>query len=239
MGSGERRWNLNIHYHRVVLDSIPAGATTALDVGSGNGLLSFDLADRGLEVVGIDSDEASTERARADPRCSDRTTFVHGDVFTYPFDAGTFDLVTASAMLHHVDAVEGLRRMAELVRPGGVVAIVGFANPSGPVDWALIVAGSLARRARVVAGQYWEHHAPIRWPPPLTIDEMRTLAQAEMPGATFRRRMAHRYSIVWSRPITPTGERTPARGAQTGHAPSSASAISSRRSDERVRPSFR
>jgi SAM-dependent methyltransferase len=202
--SGQRRWNLNTHYHRIVLDSIPAGATTALDIGSGNGLLSFDLAARGLQVVGIDPDEASIERARSDPDWSDRTTFLHGDVFTYPFEAGSFDLVTASAMLHHVDAVQGLRRMAELVRPGGVVAIVGFANPSGPVDWALIVAGFFATKARAVTGRYWEHHAPIRWPPPLTIDEMRTLAELEMPGATFKRRMAYRYSIVWSRPIGTT-----------------------------------
>lgn len=205
MDSGQRRWNLNIHYHRIVLDSVPTDATTALDIGSGNGLLSFDLAAQGLEVVGIDPDEASIERARTDPDCSDQTTFLHGDVFTYPFEAGSFDLVTASAMLHHVDAVEGLRRMAELVRPGGVVAIVGFAKPSGPLDWALIAAGSFATKARAVTGRYWEHHAPIRWPPPLTIDEMRALAESEMPGVTFKRRMAHRYSIVWSRPITPTG----------------------------------
>jgi len=47
------RWNLNTHYHRVVLDDIPAGALTALDVGSGNGLLSFDLAvhNRHLEAA--------------------------------------------------------------------------------------------------------------------------------------------------------------------------------------------
>ena len=98
MASGQRRWNLNIHYHRIVLESIPAGATTALDVGSGNGLLSFDLAAKGLQVVGIDPDEASIERARSDPDCSDRTAFLHGDVFTYPFEVGSFDLVPASAM---------------------------------------------------------------------------------------------------------------------------------------------
>ncbi|MFZ6003706.1 MAG: class I SAM-dependent methyltransferase [Actinomycetota bacterium] len=137
----QRRWNLNIHYHPVILDAIPVGATRALDVGSGNGLLSFDLAARGLEVVGIDPDEASVERARSDPGRSERTTFVHGDVFTYPFEPGSFDLVVASAMLHHVDAVKGLRRMTQLARPGGVIAVVGFANPSGPIDWALAAAG--------------------------------------------------------------------------------------------------
>lgn len=196
------RWNLNIHYHRIVLDAIPDGATTALDVGSGDGLLTFDLAARGLEVVGIDPDLASVERARADPACSTRTTFLHGDVFTHPFRRGSFDLVAASAMLHHVDARAGLRRMAELVRPGGTVAIVGFANPSGPIDWAYIVAGFLLTRVRGALGYYWEHHAPIQWPPPLTMHDMRQLADSEMPGATFGRAMAHRYTIVWTRPAS-------------------------------------
>lgn len=77
--------------------------------------------------------------------------------------------------------------MAELVRPGGTVAIVGFANPSGPADWAYIVAGFLLTRVRGAVGHYWEHHAPIRWPPPLTMHEMRRLVDSEMPGATFGR----------------------------------------------------
>ena len=59
MEDRRRRWNLNIHDHRIALDSVPAGAATALDIGSGNGLLSFDLAARGLDVVGIDPDEPS------------------------------------------------------------------------------------------------------------------------------------------------------------------------------------
>lgn len=104
MTAMRRRWNLNIHYHRIILDSIPDGATTALDVGSGDGLLTFDLAAKGLDVVGIDSDIASVERARADSASSARTTFLLGDVFTQPFEPGSFDLVASSAMLHHVDA---------------------------------------------------------------------------------------------------------------------------------------
>jgi SAM-dependent methyltransferase len=198
LGDSDGRWNLNVHYHRRVLDAVPDGAKNALDIGSGDGLLAFDLADRGLEVVGIDSDEASIERARSDHRCSDRTAFLLGDVLTYPFEPGTFDVVAASAMLHHVDAIQGLRRMAELVRPGGVVALVGFANPSDIADWTLVLAGFLLTRAQGALGRHWHHHAPMQWPPPLSMREMRTITEEVMPEATFKRGMAHRYSIVWS-----------------------------------------
>ena len=194
------QWNLNIHYHRVVLDAVPATAVNALDVGCGNGLLSFDLATAGLDVVGIDPDWPSIERATSNPHASEKTTFICGDVFTQHFEHGQFDVVASSAMLHHVDARDGLRRMRQLVRSGGLLAIVGFANPSSPVDLAFIVAGSVRRRVRVTRGHYWEHDAPMRWPPPMSINEMRSLVERELPGARFRRHMAHRFSIVWHAP---------------------------------------
>jgi 2-polyprenyl-3-methyl-5-hydroxy-6-metoxy-1,4-benzoquinol methylase len=196
----EIRWNLNIHYHRVVLDAVRPSATNALDVGSGNGVLSFDLAQRGLKVLGIDPDAPSVERARADPAATDRTVFVCADLFTHPFEPASFDVVASIAMLHHVDAENGLRRMRELVRPGGVLVVVGFAMPSGPVDAALSVAGFVYKRTRQWRGHYWEHDAPTCWPPPLSINEIRTLVLRELPGARFRRRMSHRYSTVWHAP---------------------------------------
>lgn len=197
---GHARWNLNIHYHRVVLDAVPAGAVTALDVGSGNGLLSFDLAGCGLDVTGIDPDAASIERAMTDPARSARTNFIRADVFNHPFELASFDVVASSAMLHHVDAGRGLRRMRDLVRPGGVLAIVGFAMPSDLRDRALIAAGFVYTSSRRLTGRYWEHDAPKTWPPPCSIDEMRSLANRELSGAEFRSRMAHRYSIVWRAP---------------------------------------
>ncbi len=99
-----------------------------------------------------------------DPACSARTSFIAADVFTHPFAPASFDLVTSNAMLHHVDAEPGLRRMRELVRPGGVVAIVGFAMPSDPLDRALITAGFVYASSRKLTGRYWEHDAPKTWP---------------------------------------------------------------------------
>lgn len=46
-----QRWNLNVYYHCVFLDVVPASASRVLDVGCGDGVLSFDLADREVEVV--------------------------------------------------------------------------------------------------------------------------------------------------------------------------------------------
>ncbi len=207
----DSRWNLNIHYHRLFLNAIPTGATTAIDVGCGDGLLSFDLADRGLRVTGVDPHAPSIERARSDPRATPSTQFVCGDVFETDLPPASFDLVAASAVLHHLDARAGLRRMRQLVRPGGVVVVVGFGRPDGVKDRLLEIAGAASKRLRVMRGQYWEHNAPISWPPPLTTGEMCDLGREELPSALFRRLMSNRFSLVWTAPTTGTGALQPDR----------------------------
>jgi hypothetical protein len=68
------------------------------------------------------------------------------------------------------------------------------------MDLALIAAGFVRTKACALRGRYWEHDAPVCWPPPMSIDEMRALVERELPGARFRRHMAHRYSVVWRAP---------------------------------------
>ena len=55
--SDEDRWNHNIHYHPVVLATVPAGARTALDVGCGEGTLARALRRRVPHVLGMDRHE--------------------------------------------------------------------------------------------------------------------------------------------------------------------------------------
>lgn len=200
MAAPDRRWNLNIHYHRAILGVAPPPGSHALDVGCGEGLLTFDLAARGLQVIGIDPHEPSIERATADPAADERSEFVCADFFAHEFEPQTFDLVASSAMLHHVDAAQALRRMRQLVRPSGFIAIVGFAQPADLHDRAFSAAGALVKRAHQIRGDYWEHHAPICWPPPLNSDQMASLGSRELPGSTFRRLMSNRYSLIWRAP---------------------------------------
>jgi SAM-dependent methyltransferase len=195
-----QRWNMNIRYHRRVLDAVPAGASTARDVGAGDGLLAFDLAERGLWVTAIDGDEASVQRARSDARATERIDFVLGDVFTHTFEPKSFDVVASIAMLHHVGASDGLRRMRQLVSPGGVIALVGFATPSSRGDLVRGVAGALFKKSMQIRGRYWEHEAPTCWPPPTSTAEMRQVVETELPGADFEPLLSGRYGVTWRAP---------------------------------------
>lgn len=191
------RWNHNIHLHRVVLDAVPAGARRALDVGCGEGMLARELAERVPEVVGIDLDEPSVRLAREH---GGLPTYVHGDVLVHPFEPASFDVVASVAALHHLDARAGLRRFAELVRPGGVVAVVGLARSELPKDLPWELAGAVTTRAIKLRRTYWEHSAPTVWPPPETYQGMRAIVEEELPGATFRRHVLWRYWLRWTKP---------------------------------------
>jgi ubiquinone/menaquinone biosynthesis C-methylase UbiE len=121
-----QEWNVNIHYDAQLAASVPARAAAVLDVGCGDGFLAARLACQVPEVVAIDIDAPVLDRARA--RFPDaKVTWCHGDVLTYPLEPASFDAVLSNAALHHLpDTRAALRRLGELVQPGGTLAVVGF-----------------------------------------------------------------------------------------------------------------
>jgi hypothetical protein len=77
-----------------------------------------------------------------------------------------------------MNAIEALDRMQDLLRPGGVLAVIGLARVSTGTDLALQLPAAISSRAHhLVAnhGQYRAgscvapvHQPPLLWPPPLT-----------------------------------------------------------------------
>ena len=110
---------------RRILGHIHGGRV--LDVATGRGGFVAFLAD-GLadydEIVGIELDadrQTAFEAATAGRR---DVRFVLGDFLGTAFEPDSFDTVAVSASLHHFDDPTAvLRRMRDLVRPGGWVVI--------------------------------------------------------------------------------------------------------------------
>ncbi|GAA1403660.1 class I SAM-dependent methyltransferase [Oerskovia paurometabola] len=127
-------WNHSTHYFPVLTRLVGPGTRTALDVGCGEGLLTRRLRAAGAgEVLGLDLDPAQVDRARLAAGGSPGQTgldYVTGDVLD-PLTglAGPFDLVTTVATLHHLPLDAGLRRLRDLVAPGGTLAVVGLTRP--------------------------------------------------------------------------------------------------------------
>jgi SAM-dependent methyltransferase len=107
--------------HIEALNVVKPGART-LEVGCGNGSISAWLAERvspGGEAVAVDLD-LSLIKVRA-PNFELR----QGDIVAGPVERGSFDLVTARAVLHHVaDAEAAITNLVASLRPGGALLLI-------------------------------------------------------------------------------------------------------------------
>lgn len=100
-----------------------------LDVGCGPGALTACARSRGAEVSAIDPSPPFVDAIRERfPGIDARI----GTAEELPYDAGTFDAALAQLVVHFMtDPVAGIRQMARVVRPGGVVAACVWDGPTG------------------------------------------------------------------------------------------------------------
>jgi SAM-dependent methyltransferase len=205
----EDRWNHNLHYLPYVLDAVPPGARRALDIGCGEGTVTRRLRAIVPTVLGIDVDARSVGLARAHPDAGD-IRYLLGDVLVDHDELApdSFDVVTAVAVVHHLDPAAALRRMLELLRPGGVLVVIGLARWRLPADLPYVVAATAATAAtsRLMRrrGRFWEHPSPVTEPRE-TFPQLSRLAAEHLPGAQLRRRLLWRYSLSWTKPQRPGG----------------------------------
>jgi SAM-dependent methyltransferase len=109
--------------HRRHIERLGAGpGARSLEVGCGNGSMSAWLAGRlapggravavDLDLSLIDADVPGLELRQA-------------DILAGPVEPGSFDLVTARAVLHHVaDAEAAVRNLVASARPGGSILLI-------------------------------------------------------------------------------------------------------------------
>ncbi len=97
------------------------GARQVLDVGCGTGTFALLLADRGLEVTGVDPAGGSLAVARSKPGAH-RVRWIHGDATALPpmqVDLATMTGNVAQAIVEPPRWVAALRGVHEALRPGG------------------------------------------------------------------------------------------------------------------------
>lgn len=198
-------FNHNDVHHPLLLRAAPRTARRALDVGCGAGTLARRFAARGLDVDGIDPAGEPLALAEAIGSPGPGTiTYHHADVTRFPLPSRHYDVITCVASLHHVPfaTVTSLR---EALAPGGVLAVLGLANPATFRDWAVWL-GSVpfdyAAKAVVAAadrlggGHDTQPEPPIRdWD--MSMSDIRREAAALLPGSRVRLLPFWRYLLTF------------------------------------------
>lgn len=121
------RWR-SVANSAAYLASRLAPSRSLLDVGCGPGTLTLDLARHVApgRVVGVDNAPVVLEEARKALAGDElpNVAFEQADVYSLPFDDGSFEIVHAHQLCQHLaEPVRALEEMARVCRPGGVVAV--------------------------------------------------------------------------------------------------------------------
>lgn len=110
-----------------ILDLIgPVEGARILDLGCGDGLLTWTLAERGARAVGIDADRAMLDAASARSTRGQRQPprFIEGRIEQLPFADGSFDVVVIVTVLCLVaDRAGAVREAARVLRPAGRLVV--------------------------------------------------------------------------------------------------------------------
>jgi 2-polyprenyl-3-methyl-5-hydroxy-6-metoxy-1,4-benzoquinol methylase len=190
-------WNHNTAYHPWLLRLAARQRGDVLDVGCGDGLLAQRLAPVSRSVTAIDPDPAAIRRA-ADRLAGFETVDLSNTAFlSFDPSGRRFDLITFVASLHHMPLRPTLERARDLLRPSGLIAVVGLSANKTARDWMwsamclpAVRVGSLRHHEVRDVGVHTTR-------PRESLDEIRRIANEELPGVSVRRALYYRYLMTW------------------------------------------
>jgi demethylmenaquinone methyltransferase/2-methoxy-6-polyprenyl-1,4-benzoquinol methylase len=130
----DKIWRRRVAKKFSVILHDPSARVLDLCCGTGDLSLAFRKeAPVGAEIVGSDFVPEMLLRARAKAAESGaNVTFVEADALSLPFDEKSFDLLSCSFGFRNLANYEkGLQEIYRVLKPGGVAAILEFAEPRG------------------------------------------------------------------------------------------------------------
>ncbi|CAG0901852.1 unnamed protein product [Cyprideis torosa] len=108
---------------------LPEPFSLAADVGCGSGQCTELLAPFFQRVVGIDPSESQLKEARM-RSCATNVEYLRGDCSSLPLSSCSVDLITACQAGHWFDLDAFYSETKAALKPGGIVALIGYSYPS-------------------------------------------------------------------------------------------------------------
>lgn len=117
---------------RFIVDSAKPFKAPVLDIGTGKGYASVELARRGINVTTIDISEEDIRIAYLNALNAEVDSLIEYHIVEQgklPFDDKSFNLVTMVSVLHHLTSIEEvLPEISRVLIPGGRLLVSDFTN---------------------------------------------------------------------------------------------------------------
>jgi ubiquinone/menaquinone biosynthesis C-methylase UbiE len=199
-------WTANNHYHDFLLSHVPQNCENALEIGCGTGAFARLLAKRSKRVVALDLSSEMIRVARSRSSQFDNLEFQLADAMTWNFPQSHFDFICSIATLHHVQQRELFVKIKDTLKPGGILVVLDLVASNSLVERMLDVFGfGVSGSLRLIHNgrlkppaevrKAWEQHG--KHDHYSTVSQMQALADEILPGATVRRHLLWRYSLVF------------------------------------------
>lgn len=156
------------HYVTVIQDFLtePLHKLRILDLGSLEGLFSFEFARQGSEVIGIEGRLANIEKARFANRILgfDKCQFIQDDVRNVSADKyGRFDVVFCCGILYHLDAPDVfifLEKMADVCKR---ILLVDTQVAAEKTSWKLQAKTEYEYKGQKYSGRRFKEQLESPW----------------------------------------------------------------------------
>ena len=199
-------WTANNHYHDFLLSHVPQNCQNALEIGCGTGAFARLLAARCKRVVALDLSSEMIRVARSRSNQFNNLEFQLADAMTWNFPQSHFDFVCSIATLHHLQQRELFVKIKDALKPNGVLVVLDLVESNSLVERMLDVFGfGVSSSLRLIHNgrlnppaevrKAWEQHG--KHDHYSTVSQIQSLADEIFPGASVRRHLLWRYSLVY------------------------------------------
>jgi SAM-dependent methyltransferase len=202
------KWDHNSHHHRFLLKQLPSYCENVLEIGCGTGAFSRLLAERSNRVVAIDLSPKMIEVAKQQSEHYSNIDFHTTDIMKWEFPVEQFDAIASIATVHHLPLENLLPSLKVALKSGGKLVMLDLlehesveeiliAAISVPLSWIFQVLKNRHIKPTPEAVDAWrEHGLTDKY---LTLPQTQQIYTKLLPGATVRRHLFWRYSVVWEK----------------------------------------
>jgi SAM-dependent methyltransferase len=152
-------------------------------------------------VTGIEPYAKSAEKAKERLISTENATIVSIGFESYESPPNSFDLIVFVASMHHMEHGFCMKKAERLLKPNGMLLVVGCFKCSGMLDLIVDIARLVpARIGSMYRGEVKAGIDVMTKNPETTLKDIKKLARKILRNAKIRHGLYYRYLLSWTKP---------------------------------------